>query len=588
MLTGNEKILMHAIQFLNSYAYRPVFTHLEKEILRPFFTNTDERVFFIHSLPEAVVDVLLSMYSRIKNPRGLRGVFVDSFLPLFLGSTLHENQYIYEGETERFLKDKKITSLEAFVNHSEETKDALRKFSSAFQIDPDYITKFAQAPKVKKFLNLNLDKYGHNSIARVTKLSLCVENISLLAAKSIEWGRAGTGYIELSTRYVDMSGKDSYPIEEEIACYGIDPKEVHEVITHSFDLYKTWQGEKFTGPFPQFLRGKYGHIFHDKKDLEQGVIGETCDVLGNFLPCATLTSVGVAISGEALPELLKHLLLENTPENFVLTHLIAKEAKKLGGDQFIRHFEPSEWKRASWEYLDSHSFGFIPQLNALGRSQITSSLLIRNEEAKRILYWSFRRQPHFAHCWNFNYTLTKLLEIPRGEFDKLPNHFEKVTADFSGIMSFRSWRDLQRQQYCAHYRTYVTPDLGFYHYNKPAPEEFFDACKKLWQRNIALSRVMKEHGVPPELAQYPLAIGNLIGFSITGNLAQMEFCNWQRTKFSVNHEVRQIFTAMETLLREVYPWWGSASAIAKVSRADLTPAYIFARTKEGIPLNQLS
>jgi thymidylate synthase ThyX len=186
--------------------------------------------------------------------------------------------------------------------------------------------------------------------------------------------------------------------------------------------------------------------------------------------------------------------------------------------------------------------------------------------------------------WNFDNMLATLLKIPRGEFDKLPNHFEKVSADFSGIMSFRSWRDLQRQQYCTHYRTFVTTDFGFYSYNKPAPKEFFDACKKLWQSNVELYRIMKEHGVPPELMQYPLAMGNLIGFSIAGNLAQMEFCIWQRTKFSVNHEVRQIFTAMETLIREVYPWWGSISAAAKISRADLTPAYVFARTQEGIPL----
>lgn len=585
MFTINEKILEHAVEFFNSYAYRPVFTHLEKETLRPFFTSVDGRVYFIHTLPETVVDVLMSMFSRIKNPRGLRGVFVDSFLPLFLASTLAETETKFNGDAEQFIKAHHIESLNDLICHSEEALGAFIRFRKAFSVDPDYIAEFAAAPKVRKFMANFLDRYGHNSIARMGKLSLCCENISILAAKSLEWARAGTGYIELSTRYVDMAGKDCYPIEQELSWFGVPKTMVQDTIQLSFDYYRTLQGEKFSGPFPSFLRQQYGPLVADAKDLENGVVGETCDVLGNFLPCSTLTSVGVAISGEAFPDLLRHLILDGTPENIALANLIITEAKKIGGDQFIRHYEPTPWKSASWEYLDPHSFGFMPQLNALGRSQITSSLLVPNEHVKRILYWSFRRQPRFVHCWTFDDTLAELLKIKRGEFDKLPNHFEEISATFAGVMSFRSWRDLQRQQYCTHYRTHITPDFGFYFYNKPAPTEFFDACRNLWQSNVNLSRIMKEHNVPPELMQYPLAMGNLIGFSIAGNLTQMEFCNWQRTKFSVNHEVRQIFTAMETLLHEVYPWWGSASVVAKISRADLTPAYIFARTKEGIPLN---
>ncbi len=574
----DEFLLAQAHSFLTDSKYRPQFTLFEQSILKPFFTSIDGRVFFIHTLPETVVDVLMSMFSRIKNPRGLRGLFVDSFLPLFLASTLAETESKFNDDAEQFIKTHRIKSLNDFIRHSEEAFGAFMRFRKAFSVDPDYIAEFAAAPKVKKFMASFLDRYGHNSIARMGKLSLCCENISILAAKSLEWTRAGTGYIELSTRYVDMAGKDCYPIEQELSWFGVPKEIVHDVTQLSFDYYRILQGEKFSGPFPSFLRQQYGHLVNETKDLENGVIGETCDVLGNFLPCSTLTSVGVAMSGEAFPDLLRHLILDGTPENLALVDLIIAEAKKIGGDQFIRHYEPTPWKQASWEYLDPQSFGFMPQLNALGRSQITSSLLIPDEHAKRILYGSFRRQPRFMNCWNFDYTLAELLKVSRGEFDKLPNHFEKVSADFSGIMSFRSWRDLQRQQYCTHYRTLVTTDFGFYSYNKPAPEEFFDACRKLWQRNVALSRIMKERGVPPELMQYPLAMGNLIGFSVAGNVSQMEFCNWQRTKFSVNHEVRQIFIAMETLLREVYPWWGS------LSRGDITPAYIFARTQEGIPL----
>ena len=75
-----------------------------------------------------------------------------------------------------------------------------------------------------------------------------------------------------------------------------------------------------------------------------------------------------------------------------------------------------------------------------------------------------------------------------------------------------------------------------------------------------------------------MSMGNMIGFQVGGNLLQWEFVGWQRTKFSVNHEVRQIVLGAERLLREAYPWWKN------LSRADMTPGYVFARTAKGIPI----
>jgi len=49
----------------------------------------------------------------------------------------------------------------------------------------------------------------------------------------------------------------------------------------------------------------------------------------------------------------------------------------------------------------------------------------------------------------------------------------------------------------------------------------------------------------------------------------------------VNDEVRQQFLGFEHTLRAAYPWW------ERLSRADLTPHYIFARgsTPVTLPIN---
>src|SRR3989344_9041557 len=553
------------------------FSQRETEILRRFFTNTEKRVFFIHTLPANVGAGLIAMYSRIKNTRGLRGVFVDRFLPEFLASTSVVTEEKFGGDPTKALAHFNVVSIETFETNFPGGKELLDQFLNAISVYPDYLEEFAQGEKIKKFLSRWLDQYGHNSIARAGSMWVCYEQISILAAKSVEWGRPGSAYIELSTRYVDMSGKNCYPIEKELRILGVSEELVFNLLDESFKRYRNWQGENFSGPFPQFLRDTYGKYFTEApKDLESGVIGETCDVLGNFLPAATLTSVGVAISGEAFPELIKHLLLDETPENYALVELTLQEAKKVGGDQFARHYEPSEWKKASWEYLSTDRFA--PYRGQVG---IISADILPQEAAEEILLDSFRYRKKFAHCQNFAEVLEMLKEVDRQSHDKLWNDFEEITASCSGLMPFRGHRDLQRMSFNMHLRTLLTPYLGFYRYDKPAPKIFLEDCEQFHSLGERAYSEMEQLNVSPILMQYPLALGNLIGFRSSANLLQWEFCNWQRRKFSFNHEVRQVFLGMEERLSHRYRWWGN------ISRADIVSGYIFARGSKGIPLDAL-
>lgn len=567
MHTYKEEVLAHARSFIATPVYS--FTPLEKELCAPFFTNTDKKVYLMHTLPQSIGTALLSMFSRMKNPRGLRGIFVDNFMPDMLANMLPETAEKFGGDGSLFLKNYNITSFDAFVAHSPETRKAWESFRDAVQVDTKFLEELTHAEKIMRFMKRWLDAYGHNSIARMGAIWICFEQISALAAKSIEWSRPGAGYIELSTRYVDMSKRGYYPIHKELAAYGVDEKKVTDVMDAAFSSYIELEGEKFSGPFPQFLREHYGtHFAGNEKDLESGVIGETCDVLGNLLPVGTLTSVGVNISGEGLQELIKHLVLDNTPENIALVEEIIVEAKKTGVDQFIRHTEATAWKQESWNYLSTESF-----------AKNNAAVVMDNAaDADDALCRAFSRRIGYESCTTFSDVIAALAKTPRGEYDKLPNEFEHVSVSFAGTVTFRGWRDIQRQGFCTHMRTYITPLLGFYRYDKAAPDTLTHAFEKLHAASVTLYTEMKEKGVPDELMQYPLSLGTMIGFSLAANLLEIEFCNWQRSKFSVNHEVRQIFLAMEQHMRKTYPWW------EKISRANTTPAYIFARGSKGIPL----
>jgi thymidylate synthase ThyX len=581
-LNVSEKMLAAA----RNFAGRKVdydFTPREREALDRFCTNTDKKVFFLHTLPSAVIATLLSMYSRIKNKRGIRGHFVDNILPLLLlnfssefsaGAGSEGDLKESVDRMQRFLKEKKLATLDGFCAHSEEHEKLFREFLSRVNVDKKYLKDIASSPKVKLFFRLFLDKYGHNSIARTAQFVIGLENVSILAAKSVEWSRPGSAFIELSTRYVDMGNSGLYPVWKEIgAGFGPEAASVAEIsIRSAFDRYCFEMGDETSdGSFDKFLTDKYGSSV-PQDEMKMAVNGEKCDVMANILPVATTTSLGISMSGEELPELVKHLFLDATPENRALAEMIISEAEEVGASQFIRHLEISDWQRAGWRYLDA-------QLFKGGRSGIDRLVAPSREYAERALREAFDQVGREKPLENdFSSLIGELKGVGRGEYDKLPSQFEFVGAWGSGVISFRSWRDFQRMSFSTHLRTLITPLIGFYDYDKPAPARLRESYEKTYDENKRTYADLKDRGVPEEVIQYSMALGNLIGFQVGANLRQHEFCAWQRSKFSVNHEVRQAFLSIEKKLREIYPWW------KEVSRADMTEAYVFARTKNGIPL----
>ena len=537
------------------------FTPDEEMALKPFFTNLDKRVFFIHSLPSNVLATLASMYSRLKNRRGIRGVFVDSFLPGILVGSIELGE---DMDLEVFLKQHGIKKLNDFLNYSSEARTKFEWFITCAP-NEKYLKLLTDSKKAKKFLNMYLDQYGHNSIARMGTVWLCFEQISILAAKSLEWTRPGAGYVELSTRFVDREGAGLYPIERELGRLGYDESWVKDNLDKLIQSYGELQGEELRGPFPSFLREKWGTLIEQNGGkVELGVAGETFDVLGNLLPASTLTSVAVAVSGESLPSILRHLMLDDTAEGNVLVELVVQEAVKIGADQFIRHYQPSQSEVSGWEYMSTRHIKGINIFENCPSSRL----------AKNILWEAFSMSKSDlgdvpARDRDMKDIAVMLFDGERGEHDKLPREFELVTVPFSGTMSFRGWRDLHRQGFSTHRRTLLKPNLGFYRYDKPHPSELSECFKDVEKHSRTFYYELRE--VPSRVTQYILPMGFKVGFIYSANLRQHEFCNWQRTKPSVNHEVRKVFLAIEKELRFIYNWW------PYFSRADITPSYVFAR-----------
>ena len=552
------------------------FTPSETKVLNAFFTNLDKRVSFIKILSGNVVATILSMFSRMKNPRGVRGTFVDSYLPMVLAVHLHEfkERLAEEGSSyneEKFLREKEIKCLDAFINYSEESNAVWGSFSGNLS---DFSTPFdfmADSKKSNRFLKIWLDKYGHNSIARMGSISFLCEEVSILAAKSLEWTRPGAGYVELSTRYVDMSAKGLFPTSQFLNDgWGVESSEIENLFNKCFRGYADLFGDGETGPFPDFLRNEYAKVINSERDLNIGVFGESCDVLGNLLPASSLVSLGITVSGEAFQSLLRHLLLDDLPETICLAELIFEESEKVGANQFARHFEPTEWDRSLWSCKNDLS-DLRPECRT-GSNYLKKIHIPDSDYIERTL----------SDLMGFNDMvglLYYLKNLKRLEYDKLPREFESVSLSSVAIMSYRGWRDLHRMGFCWHKRNLLTTEWGFYEYDKPHPSELTDIFNNIGGLSVLLHKKCVNLGIPLEVLQYILPIGFRVPFQIGANLRQFEFCNWQRGKFSVNHEVRQVFLEIEECISNNLYWW------REVSRCDTTPAYIFARGSKGVPFS---
>lgn len=545
------------------------WTDLEKELLGRFVTNTNGRVALISNLPSNVMAAIIARFSRLKNERGVRGCLIE-FLTAFLEASFNLPD----------AKDKLLNKIVDQVGINE-----VRRMISLVSGDPDCLQQFANAGRIKKLLDLFLTGYGHNSIARAGMACIIFEEVSILAAERIVHGRAGSGYIELSTRFVDMGKKTCYLIERELALYGITSEDIRNSNSMLFDYYQRWTDPK--SPFQAALWDRFGDLFEKEfgstdaaGHFQYGCFGDMCDLAGNFLPASTCTSVGVVVSGEALQSLMKHLIGSGLSECIALAEGVIKEAENTGIDQFIRHFTPTELEADGMRlYLPQHfNDSYWPASFSWADLHYKGPAAIREEEEllTRQLSLPLDVDLNTVSLCSLLVTRKCIGGKERGE-RRLTRPFELVNFSFDGILSFRTFRDIHRHVItnCME-RTFVAPDLGFFQDAKfkPDSDTLNEDFRLVHQANQELHRKMKEKGVPLGLAQYPLALGNSIAFTAGWNLRQHSFMEMQRTKPDVHPEARALVITLSAQLRKRYPWWES------VSLADMTPYYLFARAKK--------
>jgi thymidylate synthase ThyX len=257
------------------------YSEEEKKVLKNYFTNVEDDVFCLINLPEVVKGTLFSRYSR--SAKDLRRLFLDEFL--------------------------NSDELKNYFQKTKEEKDSLLR-----------------TEKAEDFYERILVGYGDDSVAELGGAHLALENISVLATKSIEEHRIGLSPLEKSSRYVyfdkKVDGRYQFYTPKKISSskYASLYEKVNNLL---FDTYS-----KIVHEIQPLLMEIYPG---DKNDIAYkfSIRAKACDLARYLLPLSAKTNLGIFGNGRAFEYLLIHLYVDPLEEVVDLAKKINEELRKV-------------------------------------------------------------------------------------------------------------------------------------------------------------------------------------------------------------------------------------------------------------------
>ena len=281
-----------------------VFNAEEQDILSPYVTNTNRSVFVLTNLPEVIKGALFSRYSR--STLGLRTLLLKEFIQK---------------------KESKFDQIQGGGNHQKSSKNIELAIESA-----------------QNFYDRILDGYGDDSIGELGGAHLALENISILATKTVEDARIGGSPLEKSTRYVSFSEKinGEYQFYQEPALLKSAHRNLFlETCRNLFDTYV-----QFTEPIRDHVRKRLPWDSKISQNAyERSIRASGFDIIRGLLPAATLTNMGVFGNGRFFENLISKLKVDSLLELNEIGQLSFEELNKVipsfvrRADTNHRHFQ---------------------------------------------------------------------------------------------------------------------------------------------------------------------------------------------------------------------------------------------------------
>lgn len=422
--------------------------------------------------------------------------------------------------------------------------------------------------KDNSLLRRIITAYGDDSVQQLAGIHLVVENASNLLTKKLEWGRLAA-YLEQSTRYIfydekDENGNYRYIVPESLN--GDLKAKYISIMDKIFDNYSV------------IVKKLTDHVRNNSKvpDEERDIAwkgatkAQACDAARNLLPVATLSTVGIYISGQSLESLIYHLWSDELPEANIKGDQILKEARKVIPMFLERADKPERggafvaYRSENMKNIKKLAKELLPETFSAGEyKEVTLNNYFPKNEldlAADMLYSESDRSleeiknivdelPYDKKIKIFNTYIGERLNRRHRPGRAL----EKAYYSYDIVCDFGIFRDLQRHRMVSDldWQT-LSPRFGY-----SVPElieeaglvDLFEDCFVL---SLSLYSEMLADGKETE-AQYATLMGHRMRWKITYNAREAMHFHELRTAPQGHPEYRRIVKIMHDELAKVHP-----------------------------------
>ena len=502
------------------------YTESQRRLLDRFVTNTNSNVFVLRNLPEVIKGALFSRYSR--STLGLRSLLLREFIQndetafqAILGSLPSED--------------------------AEEQVLAIRK--------------------AQNFYDRILDGYGDDSIGELGGAHLAMENISMLAAKSVEDVRLGGSPLEKSTRYIyfDQKVHDQYLFYREPVLMTSAYRNLYvDTCDMLFDTYS-----RLIPELTEVLQERYPREAEVSKVAYTSALrAKVLDCLRGLLPASTLTNVGVFGNGRFFEHLLQKLQAESLAEMQELGRRSYEELSMVI-PSFVRRADPNHRHFQAFA-----KFAETMKGDLLAAAQIFEQVAEpMKKPGVRLIQWDEHGPQRVAGALLFPFgeaglqeldhymeripdeDLARILEAAASAREnrrhKSPRALEHAHFTFEIIADFGCYRDLQRHRVLTQDRQLLGCRYGYQVpaelVGLPMEEEYCRALEKAQQVWELIA------GDLPEEAQYVVPMAFNVHWYFHIDLRALQWLCELRSQPQGHPNYRLIAQQMARSVAEVQP-----------------------------------
>lgn len=428
-----------------------------------------------------------------------------------------------------------------------------------------------------------LTQFGDDSVQQLGYVPVVVENASNLLTKQIEWGRLAA-YLEQSTRYIYYDAK-----REGQYRYFI-PGHLPAALTAEYR--KTMNA----------IFDNYSRIVHDMTDYytntsetpeaERDVAwriatrGKACDAARGLLPAATTSTVGIVGSGQAIDNLIMHLMSQDLPEAQTVGRQILEEVRK----QHAIFFERTDRENRGLATIN-HKQQTRNRLVQLAQKRLNSPSRQSGKSVTLLSFTPTDEQDLLAHMlyphtamsfhdlqvalstWSTDEKAAafELYVGERGNRRHKPGRaLEVAHYTFELVCDYGAFRDLQRHRMVdALEWQQLSPALGHDVPEAVRSAGLSDSYQQTHQLADALHNKLTKAGYVLE-AQYAVLLGSNMRWKVTLNAREAFHLIELRTQPAGHIGYRKIAKQMHDEIAKVHP--GLAGAMIFVNRNDDDPA----------------